>query len=183
VATLPFVTAGHAGRDESDANHGTRSGSPADAGPGTSAGWGRRAVALVIDWVVANLIAFAIVRRPDVWQAPVDGLDFLPLAAFGLEVWLLTAFLGASLGHRVCGLVLVRPSRASAHKKAPQSKPDARQTALRLSTDARGNWHDGKQPVGLWRALIRTALLLLVIPVFVIGRALTRSPGPGLPSD
>jgi uncharacterized RDD family membrane protein YckC len=92
----------------------------------------------VIDWVVANLIAFAIVRRPDVWQAPVDGLDFLPLAAFGLEVWLLTAFLGASLGHRVCGLVLVRL--------------------------------DGKQPPGLWRALIRTALLLLVIPVFVIGR-------------
>jgi uncharacterized RDD family membrane protein YckC len=138
VATLPFVTAGHAGRDESEANHGTRSGSPADAGPGTLAGWGRRAVALVIDWVVANLIAFAIVRRPDVWQAPVDGLDFLPLAAFGLEVWLLTAFLGASLGHRVCGLVLVRL--------------------------------DGKQPPGLWRALIRTALLLLVIPVFVIGR-------------
>jgi uncharacterized RDD family membrane protein YckC len=95
----------------------------------------------VIDWVVANLIAFAIVRRPDVWQAPVDGLDFLPLAAFGLEVWLLTAFLGASLGHRVCGLVLVRENR-----------------------------HDGTRPVGLWRALVRTALLLVVIPVFVIGR-------------
>lgn len=138
MATLPFVTAGHAGRDESKANNGTRSGSPSDTAPGTLAGWGPRAVALVIDWVVANLIAFAIVRRPDVWQAPVDGLDFLPLAAFGLEVWLLTAFLGASLGHRIRGLALVRV--------------------------------DGKQPVGLWRALIRTVLLLLVIPVFIISR-------------
>lgn len=138
MVTLPFVTAGHAGRDESEAGGDTGSGPPSDAGPGTLAGWGPRAVALVIDWVVANLIAFVIVRRPDVWQAPVDGLDFLPLAAFGLQVWLLSAFLGSSLGHRVRGLVLVRL--------------------------------DGKQPVGLWRALVRTALLLLVVPVFIIGR-------------
>lgn len=131
------MTAGHAGRDNSEAYGDARSGPP-EGGRGALAGWGSRVVALVVDWLVANLVAFAIVRRADAWQAPVTAVDVLPLAVFGLSVWLLTAFLGSSVGHRLRGLVVVRL--------------------------------DGRTPVGLWRALVRTVLLLLVVPPLIVGR-------------
>ncbi|HEY8455308.1 MAG TPA: RDD family protein [Actinopolymorphaceae bacterium] len=75
---------------------------------GVPAGWGRRITALIIDWLVANLAAFALVRDGAVWQPPTTWIDFVPLAVFGVEVWLLTAFVGASVGHRLRGLVVVR---------------------------------------------------------------------------
>jgi uncharacterized RDD family membrane protein YckC len=105
-------------------------------GRGFPASWGRRAAALIIDWVLANLAAFAVVRDPAVWQAPVDGVDFVPLGLFALEVWLMTAFVGASIGQRLRHIAVVRL--------------------------------DGR-PVGLSRALLRTLLILLVVPPFVIG--------------
>jgi uncharacterized RDD family membrane protein YckC len=105
-------------------------------GRGLPASWGRRAAALIIDWVLANLAAFAVVRDPAVWQAPVDGVDFVPLGLFALEVWLMTAFVGASIGQRLRHIAVVRL--------------------------------DGR-PVGLSRALLRTLLILLVVPPFVVG--------------
>jgi uncharacterized RDD family membrane protein YckC len=105
-------------------------------GRGFPASWGRRAAALIIDWVLANLAAFAVVRDPAVWQAPVDAVDFVPLGLFALEVWLMTAFVGASIGQRLRHIAVVRL--------------------------------DGR-PVGLSRALLRTLLILLVVPPFVVG--------------
>lgn len=64
---------------------------------------------LSVDWLLANLTVLVVIQTPQVWQAPVTGIDFLPLIVFGLEVWLLTAFLGASVGHRVSGLAVIGP--------------------------------------------------------------------------
>ncbi|WP_026256781.1 RDD family protein [Actinopolymorpha alba] len=86
---------------------GQRLGLPA-TGRGALAGWGARIAALLIDWLVANLAAFALVRDAAIWQAPVTAVDFLPLAVFGLETWLMTAFVGASIGQRVRHLVVAR---------------------------------------------------------------------------
>ena len=77
-------------------------------GRGAMANWGPRVAALVIDWLLANLVAFALVRDPTIWQAPVTGRDYLPLAVFGVEIWLMTAFVGASIGHRLRHLVVAR---------------------------------------------------------------------------
>ena len=60
-----------------------------------------------------------------------------PLGLFALEVWLMTAFVGASIGQRFRHIAVARL--------------------------------DG-QPVGLLRALVRTLLILLVLPPFVVGR-------------
>lgn len=79
-----------------------------DAGRGALAGWGTRITALVLDWFLANLAAFAIVRDTGIWQAPVTGVDFVPLAVFAAEIWLMTAFVGASVGQRLRHLVVAR---------------------------------------------------------------------------
>ncbi|REF34946.1 RDD family protein [Thermasporomyces composti] len=113
---------------------GRRLGLP-ETGRGSLAGWGARITALLVDWLLANLAALGIVRDDAVWQAPVTALDFLPLALFGLQVWLMTGFVGASIGQRVRHLLVVRL--------------------------------DG-QPVGLARALLRTVLILLVLPPLVV---------------
>ena len=70
---------------------GRRLGLP-ETGRGSLAGWGARITALLVDWLLANLAALGIVRDDAVWQAPVTALDFLPLALFGLQVWLMTGF-------------------------------------------------------------------------------------------
>jgi uncharacterized RDD family membrane protein YckC len=77
------------------------------SGRGSLAGWGTRITALVLDWFLANLAAFALVRDTGIWQAPVTGSDFVPLAVFGAEIWLMTAFVGASVGQRLRHLVVV----------------------------------------------------------------------------
>lgn len=127
-------------KDRSDdavggADHpGQRLGLPS-SGPGSLARWLPRIGALALDWLVANLAAYAVVRDSAMWQAPVTAIDFVPLLVFAIEVWVLTALLGASMGHRVAGLRVARL--------------------------------DGR-PVGFVRALVRTGLLLLVIPVIII---------------
>src|SRR5918999_1065416 len=112
---------------------GERLGLP-QTGNGSVAGYGRRLGALFIDWVVAllsaTIVAEALGReltRGSLW----------PLAAFGVEVWLLTALFGLSIGKRICGLRVVRL--------------------------------DGR-PVGPLWALVRTALLLVVVPALLWDR-------------
>lgn len=80
------------------------------AGPGSPAGWGRRIVALLIDWAIANVAAILIVGGPHVWD-PDAGLRWVPLAAwFGL-VWLATSLTGASLGQWIMRLRVIRLDR------------------------------------------------------------------------
>lgn len=78
-------------------------------GPGSPASWPRRIAALVIDWVLANIAAFAVFGG-DVWS-PGSGSTWWPLASFFVLVWLSTASTGASPGQWALGLRIVRLDR------------------------------------------------------------------------
>jgi uncharacterized RDD family membrane protein YckC len=84
---------------------GNRLGLPED-GSGSVAGWGRRLAALFVDWIVAGLIASALVRRP-LWAGGND-LDTAQLLAFCLTSTVLVGMLGATIGHRMLGLRVTR---------------------------------------------------------------------------
>lgn len=78
---------------------GQRLGLPS-AGPGAVAGWGRRIVAIVIDWMLSTLAASAFTGRSVL--TPAEGVDrWLPLAIFAAEVYVLTVTLGGSAGQLV----------------------------------------------------------------------------------
>lgn len=64
--------------------------------PAPHAGLGRRAVALLVDWLVASLIS-----------AGFFGFDSLAtLAVFGVMTAVLVGTLGATIGHRICGIAV-----------------------------------------------------------------------------
>lgn len=77
---------------------GERLGLP-ESGPGSVAGFGRRFVALSIDWLACVLVANLLSSG----QPPA----FLPLIIFFAEVSLLTALLGSSFGQRILGIRVV----------------------------------------------------------------------------
>lgn len=80
-----------------------------ESGPGSPAGWGRRAAALMVDWVIANAVAVVLVG-PSVWDRE-DGLVWLPLACWFVLVWLSTSMTGASLGQWALRLRVIRLDR------------------------------------------------------------------------
>ncbi|SRR6266508_1186322 len=84
---------------------GNRLGLP-EVGPGSVAGWGRRLVALFVDWIVAGLIASALVRQP-LWAGGND-LSMAQLLVFCLMSTVLVGMLGATIGHRMLGLRVTR---------------------------------------------------------------------------
>ena len=104
---------------------GQRLGFP-ETGPGAVAGAGRRIGALFIDWLLCELIAIALLHN-----------QYWTIAVFGVEVYLLTALTGFTVGKRLTGIRVIRL--------------------------------DGR-PVGLWWSLVRTVLLLAVIPPLVYDR-------------
>jgi uncharacterized RDD family membrane protein YckC len=108
---------------------GERLGLAAD-GVGSMAALGPRVFAFLIDSAAANGLAFLVLQS----RGPAG---LYVLVGFALEVWLLTAFVGGSVGHLVCGLEVLRLDH---------------------------------RPVGLWRALIRTGLLCLLIPAAIWDR-------------
>ena len=69
------------------------------------AGWPRRIIALFIDWFVALLTVSAIAGTP-VWESSTS--SWWNLAAFFVEVSILTGLLGYSIGHRIAGVRVVR---------------------------------------------------------------------------
>jgi uncharacterized RDD family membrane protein YckC len=90
---------------QADPGHpGARFGLPA-TGSGSVAGYGRRLGALFVDWVVA-LLTVSFVAAVAGWR-PSPG-NLWPLAAFGVETWLLTGLLGLTIGKRLLGLRVVR---------------------------------------------------------------------------
>ena len=95
-----------------------------EEGPRSVARMGRRLAALVVDWLLSLLIATAITRHP----------QFVTIAVFGAEIWLLTALTGYTVGKRLLGIRVARL--------------------------------DGK-PVGFGWGLVRTILLLAVVPPLV----------------
>ncbi len=94
-----------------------------EEGPGSVAGFGRRLGAVFIDWLLCMIISLGVFRT-----------QYWTIAVFAVEVYVLTALTGFTVGKRLLGLRVVRL--------------------------------DGK-PVGLWWALVRTALLLAVVPPLV----------------
>jgi len=99
-----------------------------ERGSRSVAGMGRRLLALLIDWLASMVVALVIFHSAG-WT----------LVVFGVEVYLLTALTGFTVGKRLLGLRVARL--------------------------------DGK-PVGFWWSLVRTILLLTVIPPLVTDRDL-----------
>ena len=121
---------GTLGRPETgaaDTFPGQRFGLP-EEGSGSVASIGRRLLALLLDWLLCTLIAFAVFHSRW-WTLPI----------FAVETYLLTALTGFTVGKRILNITVAR-------------------------VDA--------QPVGLGWALVRTILLLLVVPALITDRDL-----------
>jgi uncharacterized RDD family membrane protein YckC len=106
---------------------GKRFGLP-EHGPGSVAGMPRRVLALFIDWLLSTLIAY--------W---LTGSQFWTIVVFAVEVYILTATLGFTVGKRLTGIRTIRT--------------------------------DGSL-VGFKWALVRTVILLTVIPPLLTDRDL-----------
>ena len=103
---------------------------------------GRRFAALVVDWVLCELIVSGITRH-SLFSGGADAHYFATLygtlALFAAEVYLLTAISGLTIGKRLLGIRVIRT--------------------------------DGGRPGFVW-ALLRTVLLLFVIPPLLSDRDL-----------
>jgi uncharacterized RDD family membrane protein YckC len=120
---------------------GKRFGLP-QAGPMSVAPMGRRFIALIIDWVLCELIVAAILRHPlgaGASDPEYFATQYWTLLAFGLEIWLLTAVSGLTIGKRLMGIRTIRTN--------------------------------GERPGFGW-ALLRTLLIFCVIPPCLADRDL-----------
>jgi uncharacterized RDD family membrane protein YckC len=90
---------------------------------------GRRLLALIIDWVLCFLIASSIVRHNvfTVTDAHYQDANTLALLIFVVEVYLLTAISGLTVGKRLLGIRAIRTDGS-----APGFKWAALRTALLL---------------------------------------------------
>lgn len=119
---------------------GARLGLP-EEGRGSVASFPRRLVAIVIDWALSTVIAYAVFGLE--WGMTGGEASFLPLAVFAVENLLLVSTLGTTIGHRILGLQV-----------------------LRLSDGASGDRRVAGVP-GFWRGGLRTVLLCLALPALV----------------
>ncbi|MFB4299476.1 RDD family protein [Actinomadura sp. NTSP31] len=83
---------------------GERLGLP-ENGSGAIASYGRRVIALFLDWGLSALVAGLLARTLD-WSAPQRSL--LTLVVFGIQAWVLTATIGTTAGKRLCGIRVIR---------------------------------------------------------------------------
>jgi len=76
---------------------------------------GRRLVALIVDWVLCYLIASTIVRHDvfTVTDARYQDAQWAALLIFFVEVYLLTAVSGLTVGKRLLGIRAVRTDGSS----------------------------------------------------------------------
>jgi uncharacterized RDD family membrane protein YckC len=80
-------------------------------GPGSLARFGRRLVAVLVDWFLCDLIAIGFMG----YRLGQGGLgSFKPLAVFVLMNLLLVGTLGCTIGHRLLGIRVVRLRGAAA---------------------------------------------------------------------
>src|ERR1019366_4316143 len=76
-----------------------------ERGPGSLARFGRRLVAVFVDWLVCTVIAAGLLH----YRLGQGGLGpFKPLAVFVLMNLLLVGTLGSTIGHRLLGIRVVR---------------------------------------------------------------------------
>jgi uncharacterized RDD family membrane protein YckC len=82
-----------------------------ESGPGSLARFGRRLAAVLVDWLVCNVIAVGLMH----YRLGQGGLSpFKPLAVFVLMNLLLVGTLGSTIGHRLLGIRIVRLGGSSA---------------------------------------------------------------------
>ena len=91
---------------------GQRLGMPA-GGPGALARFGRRLVAVMIDWMICTVIGVGFFGA--VWGRPAESLaqTFIVPAVFAVENILLIGTAGFTIGHRLLGIRVVRLQGAS----------------------------------------------------------------------
>ena len=106
---------------------GQRLGLP-ERGPGSVASMPRRVLALLIDWLLSMVIAYWLTHS-----------QFWTIAVFAIEVYILTALTGITVGKRLVGIRVIRLSGGR---------------------------------VGFGWALVRTAILLTVVPPLLTDRDL-----------
>jgi uncharacterized RDD family membrane protein YckC len=84
-------------------------------GPSSVAPMGRRLVALIVDWVLCYLIASSLVRHNvfTVTDAHYQDAQLVALLLFVVEVYLLTAISGLTVGKRLLGLRTIRTGGSS----------------------------------------------------------------------
>ena len=111
----------------STAYPGQRFGLP-ERGPGSVASMPRRLLALLIDWLLSMLVAYGLTHS-----------QFWTIVVFTVEVYVLTATTGFTVGKRLVGIRTVRINGG---------------------------------PVGFRWALLRTAILLTVVPPLLTDRDL-----------
>ena len=99
-----------------------------ERGPGSVSSMPRRVLALFIDWLLSMVIAYWLTHS-----------QFWTIAVFAIEVCVLTALGGSTVGKRLVGIRVVRI---------------------------------GGGPVGFGWALLRTAILLTVVPPLLTDRDL-----------
>ncbi|MDQ3615240.1 MAG: RDD family protein [Actinomycetota bacterium] len=85
---------------------GERLGLP-EKGPGSVAGWGRRVLALAVDWLASTLVAIAF-TGVDGWIEGTAFSESVPLLVFLLEASFLTAVAGGSFGQLACRVTVTR---------------------------------------------------------------------------
>ena len=103
-----------------------------------TASWGRRILALFVDWLASTLAVMLFVGGPDGYYSQETGsaASFYTLVVFVLESALLTALAGGSFGQLATRLRVVR--------------------------------YDGSgRPVDLLRALLRQVMVALVVPPLI----------------
>ena len=71
-----------------------------------TASWGRRVLALVVDWFASTLVVILVIGPAGWLEDPASG--FYVLGVFALESTLLTALAGGSFGKLATGLRVVR---------------------------------------------------------------------------
>ncbi|WP_183092800.1 RDD family protein [Nocardioides stalactiti] len=75
--------------------------------PFPTASWGRRILALLVDWFASTLVVIAAVGLEEYTRPETTASDFLPLIVFVVEAALFTWLLGGSFGKLVTGLRVV----------------------------------------------------------------------------
>jgi uncharacterized RDD family membrane protein YckC len=113
--------------EKTEAYPGQRFGLP-ERGPGSVSSMPRRVLALFIDWLLSMVIAYGLTHS-----------QFWTIAVFAIEVYVLTALGGSTVGKRLVGIRTIRV---------------------------------GGGPVGFGWALVRTAILLTVVPPLLTDRDL-----------
>lgn len=99
----PAASAGSKPAQTSGEYPGQRLGLPR-SGPGSVSGMGRRLGALLIDWLACAVIAMGVLGS----DKDLAKVQYLTLAIFAAETYVLTALTGYTLGKRLLGLRVAR---------------------------------------------------------------------------